>query len=334
MTTNTILGRLTGPGRRGALLAAVVAVALLAAPIGAPCAQAFSRPGLPVEYLDVPSAAMGRDIRIQFQSGGPGSPAVYLLDGLRAQDDFNGWDINTAAFEWYNGSGLSVVMPVGGMSSYYTDWYQPAVGKSGTHTYRWETFLTQELPAWLQANRDVAPTGSAAVGLSMAGSSSLTLAIWHPQQFTYAASLSGALNPSEGWWPTLTGIAMNDAGGFKAEAMWGPSSDPAWKRNDPTVNIAKLVSNNTRIWIYSGTGSSSDFDTGASAGNLAAAQFLEKFLGRTSKTFQELYIAAGGRNGVFNFPSNGTHSWAYWGQQLQQMKADLQRVLGARNATA
>ena len=68
----------------------------------------------------VPSAGMGRDIKVQFQSGGPNSPAVYLLDGLRAQDDFNGWDINTPAFEWYNGSGLSVVMPVGGQSSFYS----------------------------------------------------------------------------------------------------------------------------------------------------------------------------------------------------------------------
>jgi len=36
--------------------------------------------------------------------------------------------------------------------------------------------------------------------------------------------------------------------------MWGPSSDPAWKRNDPMVNMAQLVANNTRIWIYCGTG--------------------------------------------------------------------------------
>jgi diacylglycerol O-acyltransferase/trehalose O-mycolyltransferase len=56
---------------------------------------------LPVEYIMVPSPSMGRDIKIQFQSGGANSPAVYLLDGLRAQDDFNGWDINTPAFEWY-----------------------------------------------------------------------------------------------------------------------------------------------------------------------------------------------------------------------------------------
>ena len=32
-----------------------------------PTAAAFSREGLPVEYLDVYSAAMGRNIRVQFQ---------------------------------------------------------------------------------------------------------------------------------------------------------------------------------------------------------------------------------------------------------------------------
>ena len=84
---------------------AVVAAAAVALPGligvagGSATAGAFSRPGLPVEYLDVFSQAMNRNIRVQFQGGGP--HAVYLLDGLRAQDDFNGWDINTAAFEWF-----------------------------------------------------------------------------------------------------------------------------------------------------------------------------------------------------------------------------------------
>ncbi|MEH3137351.1 MAG: alpha/beta hydrolase family protein [Mycolicibacterium neoaurum] len=295
-------------------------------------AAAFSRPGLAVEYLDVPSAGMGRDIRIQFQSGGENAPAVYLLDGLRAQDDFNGWDINTAAFEWYDHSGLSVVMPVGGQSSFYSDWYKPAKGKNGTYTYKWETFLTQELPAWLQSNKAVKPTGSAVVGLSMAGSAALTLAIYHPQQFPYAASLSGFLNLSEGWWPMLVGLSMGDAGGFKSEDMWGPSSDPAWKRNDPYVNIDKLIANNTRIWIFCGNGKPSDLDAGASAGNLFNAKFLEGFTLRTNKTFRDTYLANGGSNGVFNFPENGTHSWGYWGAQLQAMKPDIQRVLGATPA--
>ena len=47
---------------------------------------------------------------------------------------------------------------------------------------------------------------------------------------------------------------MGDAGGYKADDMWGPTEDPAWKRNDPMVNIAELVANNTRIWIFCGNG--------------------------------------------------------------------------------
>ncbi|MEQ0575706.1 diacylglycerol acyltransferase/mycolyltransferase Ag85B, partial [Mycobacterium tuberculosis] len=151
--------------------AAVVLPGLVGLAGGAATAGAFSRPGLPVEYLQVPSPSMGRDIKVQFQSGGNNSPAVYLLDGLRAQDDYNGWDINTPAFEWHYQSGLSIVMPVGGQSSFYSDWYSPACGKAGCQTYKWETFLTSELPQWLSANRAVKPTGSAAIGLSMAGSS-------------------------------------------------------------------------------------------------------------------------------------------------------------------
>ncbi|QZT62609.1 esterase family protein [Mycolicibacterium austroafricanum] len=314
-----------------AALAAIVLPGLISAVGGSATAGAFSRPGLPVEYLMVPSAGMGRDIKIQFQSGGPNAPGVYLLDGLRAQDDFSGWDINTQAFEWYLDSGLAVVMPVGGQSSFYSDWYKPACGKTGCSTYKWETFLTQELPAYLAANKGVDPNRNAAVGLSMAGSAALTLAIYHPQQFQYAASLSGFLNLSEGWWPMLVNISMGDAGGYKADDMWGKTGDEgnAWKRNDPMVNMAKLVANNTRIWIFCGNGKPSELDAGASSGNLFNAKFLEGFTLRTNKTFQEEYIAAGGKNGVFNFPSAGTHSWNYWGQQLQQMKPDIQRVLGA-----
>jgi diacylglycerol O-acyltransferase/trehalose O-mycolyltransferase len=224
-------------------------------------------------------------------------------------------------------------MPVGGQSSFYTDWYQPSKGNGQNYTYKWETFLTQELPAYLEANKGVSRTGNAVVGLSMAGSAALTYAIYHPQQFIYAGTLSGFLNPSEGWWPMLIGLAMNDAGGFNAESMWGPASDPAWRRNDPMVNINQLVANNTRIWIYCGTGTPSDLDAGANGANLMAAQFLEGFTLRTNVTFRDRYIAAGGTNGVFNFPPNGTHTWAYWGQQLQMMKPDIQRVLGAQAAT-
>jgi diacylglycerol O-acyltransferase/trehalose O-mycolyltransferase len=320
-----VSGKIRAWGRRLIVGAAAAATlpGLIGLAGGTATSGAFSRPGLPVEYIQVPSAAMGRSIKIQFQSGGDNSPAVYLLDGLRAQDDYNGWDINTPAFEWYYQSGLSVIMPVGGQSSFYTDWYSPACGKAGCQTYKWETFLTSELPQWLSSNRSVKPTGSAAVGISMAGASALILAAYHPAQFVYAGSLSALMNSSksQGW----IGLAMGDAGGFKKEDMWGPEGDPAWQRNDPTIQVGQLVANNTRLWVYCGNGTPSDL-----GGANIPAEFLENFVRNSNLEFQSAYEAAGGHNAVFNFPANGTHSWEYWGSQLQAMKGDLQSSLGAR----
>jgi diacylglycerol O-acyltransferase / trehalose O-mycolyltransferase len=321
-----VRGAVTGMPRR--LMVGAVGAALLSGLVGfvggSATAGAFSRPGLPVEYLQVPSAAMGRNIKIQYQSGGANAPALYLLDGMRAQEDFNGWDINTPAFEWYLQSGLSVVMPVGGQSSFYSDWYNPACGKAGCTTYKWETFLTSELPAYLAANKQVKPTGSAAVGLSMAGSSALILAAYHPAQFIYAGSLSALLDPSQAMGPSLIGLAMGDAGGYKPADMWGPKEDPAWQRNDPSLQVGKLVANNTRLWVYCGDGKPSDL-----GGNNLPAKFLEGFVRTSNLKFQEAYNGAGGHNAVFNFDANGTHDWPYWGAQLQAMKGDLQSTLGA-----
>src|SRR5262245_28197082 len=124
-----------------AVTAAALALSATTAVVGdAPSANAFSREGLPVEYLDVYSTSMGRNIRVQYQpamaptaapapmpDGAPApapapvaapgvQKAVYLLDGMRARDDYNGWDIETPAFEWFNDSGVAAVMPVGGQS--------------------------------------------------------------------------------------------------------------------------------------------------------------------------------------------------------------------------
>jgi diacylglycerol O-acyltransferase / trehalose O-mycolyltransferase len=233
---------------------------------------------------------MGRNIKVEFISGGPNARAVYLLDSMEAGDDFNGWDINTPAFDWYNGSGLSLVMPAGGKSNFYSDWYGRATGNGGTYTYKWETFLTRELPAWLAANRGTPQTGNAVVGVSMGGSSALVLAAFHPQQFIYAGSLSGFLNLSAPNVRSQVGIAMKWNGGISPKAMWGPPGYPPWARNDPSVQAGRLAESNFAL--------------------------------------RDAYVAAGGPNAVLNFP-DGIHSWGYWGEQLQQMKPDIQRVLGA-----
>lgn len=64
------------------------------------------------------------------------------------------------------------------------------------------------------------------------------------------------------------------------------------------------------------------------------AKFLEGLTLRTNQTFRDTYLASGGRNGVFNFPTNGTHSWPYWNQQLVAMKPDMLQVLNGPTAPA
>ncbi len=269
------------------------------------------------EFLQVPSASMGHNITVEFQAGG--APAVYLLDGLRARDDRSGWDIETPAFSEYNGSGISVVAPVGGRSSFYTDWYGSANGQ----TYKWETFLTSELPGYL-SGRGVRSTNNAVVGVSMSGSSALILAAYHPGQFRYAASLSALLTPSSGNGPMLIGMAMNDEGGFKPEDMWGPSGSAGWQRNDPTVQAGRLAGNNTRLWIYSGNGTPSEIGEGSLPG-----QVIEQIIMQSNVAFRDAYTGAGGHNATFNIDANGVHSWGYWNAQLVAMKPDMQRTLGA-----
>ena len=66
-----------------------------------------------------------------------------------------------------------------------------------------------------------------------------------------------------------------------------------------------------------------------------AAQFLEGFTLRTNETFRDTYVAAGGQNGVFNFPRDTGHTAGATGaSSSQQMKPDLQRVLGASPTSA
>jgi diacylglycerol O-acyltransferase / trehalose O-mycolyltransferase len=327
----------------------VVAFAVLMLPAltavagNAPSANAFSRQGLPVEYLDVYSTSMGRNIRVQFQpamapaptpNGAPAPPpvpaatpgvqkTVYLLDGMRARDDYNGWDIETQAFEWFYNSGVAVVMPVGGQSSFYTDWYSPSSFNNQGYTYKWETFLTRELPAWLAANKQVSTTGNGVVGLSMSGSAALILSAYHPAQFSYAASLSGFLNPSALLMQQAIRVAMLDAGSYNVDNMWGAPWDSAWKRNDPIKQVNKIVANGTRLWIYCAPGGNSPINVNPDPNQQFNADSLEGMAIKSNKDFADAYAKAGGRNATFQFPPAGNHAWPYWAAQLQALKPDL-----------
>lgn len=259
-----------------------------------------------VEYLMVPSAAMGRDIPVAFMAGGP--HAVYLLDAFNAGDAVSNWVTAGNAMNALAGKGVSAVAPAGGAYSLYTDWEQDG-------SKQWETFLSDELPNWLVANKSLAPGGHAIVGASQGGTAALVLAEFHPDRFRYAGSMSGFMYPSN---TTLNGAitaGMMKWGGVDTRNMWGMPQLGRWKWHDPDVHAALLAQNNTRIWVFS-PATLVCSDPAAMIGYCDQAQ-------GSNRSFFAHYREVGGYNGHFDLPVDGNHDWSNWGAQLAAMSADL-----------
>jgi S-formylglutathione hydrolase FrmB len=263
-----------------------------------------------VEYLMVPSAAMGRDIPVAFQAGGP--HAVVLLDAFNAAPDVSNWVTAGNAMNTLAGKGVSVAAPASGAWSLYTDWEQDG-GR------QWETFLSSELPDWLAANKGLAPGGHGIVGAAQGGTGALTMAAFHPDRYRYAGSLSGFLTPSQTALNGAITAGLAQFGGVDTRNMWGLPQLGRWKWHDPNVHLQLLIDNNTRLWIFSPQTLSCS-DPAAMIGYCDQAQ-------GSNRTFYTHYRTAGGSDGHFDFPTGGQHDWGTWGPQLAAMSGDLATTL-------
>ena len=257
------------------------------------------------ESLMVPSAAMGRDIPVAFLAGGP--HAVYLLDPFDATPDVSNWVTAGNAMNTLAGKGISVVAPAGGAFSMYTNWENDG-------SKQWDTFLSNELPSWLAANKGLAPGGHGAVGASQGGYAAMALAAFHPDRFGFAGSLSGFLYPSA---TTLNGAilaGLQQFGGVDGNGMWGAPQLGRWKWHDPWVHASLLAQNNTRLWVFSAKGGASDPAAMIGVPDQATGSGLQ---------FYQQYRSVGGHNGHFDFPDGGDNGWGSWSGQLGAMSGDM-----------
>ncbi len=262
------------------------------------------------EELVVPSSMGPIKVQVQWAARG-GTSALYLLDGLRAPGDHSQWTTDTDALRQFAGDDVTLVFPVGGNSSFYTDWYRPSSTNGQPTTYKWETFLTRELPDFL-AGYGVSRTNNGIVGVSMGGNAAVTLAAHHRDQFRFAGSFSGFLNPAAPMWNPVIRAAMFDEGRFNIDDMWGAAGDPAWNRNDATVQAELL--RGLPLYVTSGNGVPGPLDLPSGAGNTINAAAIEAFAVITASTFRDR-IAALGIPARVDF-TNGTHTWPYWQQSL------------------
>ncbi len=262
-------------------------------------------------------------------------PTVYLLNGSQGGPGESGWDAQTDALSFLHDKDVNVVNPIGGSSSYYTDWIRddPVLGRN-----KWQTFLNDELPPVIEgflgadANRSLA-------GVSMSGTSVLNLAIAKPGFWKSVASYSGCAQTSDPIGHEFVRITVeNWGGGRSVENMWGPAGGPLWRANDPLVNADRL--RGTAVYLSAGTGiPGAPHDTPADrrvaegriplpvqiafGGPIEAA--IHYCTANLTQRLHELSIPVT----VVDRPV-GTHSWGYWEDDLHQSWPFLAASIGSR----
>jgi S-formylglutathione hydrolase FrmB len=245
-------------------------------------------------------------------------PVLYLLHG--ASGDQTSW---TAA-----GQGeaerltaklpLIVVMPDGGRGGFYTNWFN----NGGGGPPRWEDWHIEQLIPWVDGHyRTEAVRRSRAIaGLSMGGFGAFSYASRHPDLFTAALSLSGAVDTGTppGIGPPIID-SISGADGGPPGSLWGPraTQEVRWRAHNPYDLAGNL--RGLDLWLRTGNGQpGGPFGGGTNvdvleAGVLAMATTVHQRL-------RELRIAH-----VFDNYGPGHHLWAYWKRGLAQTLPAIMR---------
>nr|WP_280272336.1 alpha/beta hydrolase family protein [Nocardia wallacei] len=343
--------RRTGWAKRSALGVALATLLPFGVSVaGAGTASAAFDPSGIDFWVDSPTMGPIKN-RVFRAADGNTSRVVYALDGMRARQDISGWEIETNIAAELTKANINVVMPVGGQSSFYADWnaassflgLPPISGSSSgsasgsgatqvladgpgkSYRYEWETFLTRDLRNALRDRLGFSSSRNGAFGLSMGGSAALTLAAYHPEQFSFAGSYSGYLNVSAPGMREALRVAMIDAGGYNIDSM-APPWGPQWLRMDPFVFAPRLKANNTRLWISAGSGLPGPVD--GPNFNTVNAMGLEALALANTRAFQVRMMTLGAGNVTYDFPAVGVHNWRYWESEVYRMLPDLSANIG------
>lgn len=217
-------------------------------------------------------------------------PVLFLLHGLFGR--YDDWVTRTNLAQYAKNYDLIIITPEG-HDSWYTD-------SAGTATDKYESYFVRELISDVDARfrtiKDKRARGVA--GLSMGGYGALKYGLKHPEQFAFAASLSGALdaatrtedNPGFAWDILRPSIS----------SVFGPRSSQTRTTND-LHQIARGLSASqiaSLPYLY--------FDCGLEDGFLA-----------TNRELADILLSKKIPHQFRQLP--GAHTWAYWDQQVREI---------------
>nr|WP_280458435.1 alpha/beta hydrolase family protein [Nocardia carnea] len=266
--------------------------------------------------LDVFSPAMNRVItnRVIPAAGGGPAPTIYLLTGIGGGTDGISWWDDTDVRQFFADKNVNVVMPIGGAYTLYTDWRtdDPVLGRA-----RWQTYLTTELPAVVDA-RFTTTGRNAIAGVSMSGGSAVDLAIQAPGRYQAVASYSGCP-----WSADAAGVAMVGAqvlrGGGNPGNMWGPPGGPGWQAHDAFRHAARLAGTAVYLSAASGIPGAIDRGWGFPPVEAVASACTSAFAGR---------LAQLGVGAVHIDRPAGAHTWGQFEYDLHDSWPYLARAIG------
>lgn len=290
-----------------------------------------------IDELAVYSPSMGRDIPVAvFHAPIDNAPTLYLLNGAGGAEQGMDWFTASNVLEFYADKNVNLVVPMQGAFSYYIDWYSEPNGAYRLQgPQKWETFLTKELPGPIEQH--LSTDGQRGIiGFSMSATSSLLLAEHNPGFYDAVGSFSGCAATSD----PVSYFAHGVTGDFNSwnatmGQMFGPQGSAHNRYNDALLNTEGLRGTDLYISNSSGLAGRSDQQSHiagllnpeadeatrivAASANAANLQLvgggIEAF---TNKCTHDLKAKLDSQNipADYNFRTMGTHSWAYWEQDL------------------
>lgn len=186
----------------------------------------------------VPSPSMGRDFSVIVRPSltSHNDKVALFLDGGDS-GEVNGWVEKAGAVNKLTDVDMTLVFPV-------TDpwtWSQNWDGGAESSDAQFETFLSSELPDYLETSFDVPGGGrgtTGVVGLSAGAYGTLNLATKHPEQYSSVYALSGIYDPQSAGGRFAIDATSRYLSG-RDRAPW--TSEASRAANNPMRNLDKLT---------------------------------------------------------------------------------------------
>lgn len=221
---------------------------------------------------------------------------LYVLHGYTGSH--RDWLARTRLLDYVREMPLIVIMPDAEYS-----WY---VNSATVGHDRFEDYLVHDIPGYVNKMYSVDTTRQGVAGLSMGGYGAVMLALRHPRQFRFAASLSGAISFPRG---------LNDTTRAPERALF-PSLLTAFGgqsgNNSVTGDLFQLyrqTSKDSLPYLY--------FVMGTQDG---CRSFLP-----AHRAFTDLLRAYGAAYEYHETP--GGHNWQHWDREIQPILRRMREVL-------